>query len=164
NGPFNVLLAGVDLRAGLTPAQQRVLHVGDVPSYNSDTLMLIHIADDRSSVTVVSLPRDSWVFIPGHGMDKINAAFGLGGPRITALKYARDRHSFAASDLTRITDQQSLLASLLQEAISSGTLTNPLRLSRFLAAVPSVIKVDQNLDLTALADQLRGITPAGVRF
>src|SRR5262252_7531906 len=34
NGPLNVLLAGVDLRAGLTPAQQRVLHVGDVPSYN----------------------------------------------------------------------------------------------------------------------------------
>src|SRR5262249_57902365 len=73
-------------------------------------------------------------------------------------------HSFAASDLARITDQQSLVASLLQEAISSGTLANPLRLSRFLAAVPSVIKVDQNLDLTALADQLRGITPAGVRF
>src|SRR5262249_60779495 len=58
----------------------------------------------------------------------------------------------------------SLVASRLQEAISSGTLPNPLRLSRFLAAVPSVIKVDQNLDLTALADQLRGITPAGVRF
>jgi LCP family protein required for cell wall assembly len=225
NGPLNVLVAGVDLRAGLTPAQQRVLHVGDVPSSNSDTLMLIHIADDRSSVTVVSLPRDSWVFIPGHGMNKINAAFGLGGPSltvatveratgltindfievnflgfvkvidalggvniclpqavddpysglhlsagvhhvngITALKYARDRHSFAASDLARITDQQSLVASLLQEAISSGTLTNPLRLSRFLAAVPSVIKADQNLDLTALADQLRGITPAEVRF
>src|SRR5215470_7970690 len=225
NGPLNVLLAGVDLRSGLTPAQQRELHVGDVPSYNSDTLMLIHISGDRSSVTVVSLPRDSWVFIPGHGMNKINSAFGLGGPRltvatveratgltvndfievnflgfvkvidalggvsiclpqavddpdsglhlsagrhhvngVTALKYARDRHSFAASDLARITDQQSLLASLLQEAVSSGTLTNPLRLSRFLAVVPGVIKVDQNLDLTGLADQLRGITPGGVRF
>jgi LCP family protein required for cell wall assembly len=225
NGPINVLLAGVDLRSGLTPDQQRVLHVGDVPSSNSDTLILIHIAADRSSVTVVSLPRDSWVLIPGHGMDKINAAFGLGGPRltvatveratgltindfiqvnflgfvkvidalggvniclpqavddpdsglhlsagvhhvdgVTALKYARDRHSFAASDLARISNQQSLLASLLQEAVSSGTLANPLRLSRFLAVVPGVIKVDQNLDLTALADQLRGITPAGVRF
>src|SRR5262245_24767746 len=36
NGPLNILLAGVDLRTGLTPAQQRELHVGDVPSYNSD--------------------------------------------------------------------------------------------------------------------------------
>jgi LCP family protein required for cell wall assembly len=225
NGPLNVLLAGVDLRSGLTPDQQRVLHVGDVSSSNSDTLMLIHIAADRSSVTVVSLPRDSWVLIPGHGMDKINAAFGLGGPRltvatveratgltindfiqvnflgfvkvidalggvniclpqavddpdsglhlsagvhhvdgVTALKYARDRHSFAASDLARITNQQSLLASLLQEAVSSGALANPLRLSRFLAVLPGVIKVDQNLDPTGLADQLRGITPADVRF
>src|SRR5207342_2287243 len=81
-GPLNVLLAGVDLRSGLTPGQQRALHVGDVPSSNSDTLLLIHIADDRSSVTVVSLPRDSWVNIPGHGMNKINAAFGLGGPAL----------------------------------------------------------------------------------
>ena len=225
SGPLNVLLAGVDLRAGLTPAQQRALHVGHTASFNSDTLMLIHISADRSSVTVVSLPRDSWVLIPGHGMDKINAAFGLGGPRltvatvenatgltindfvevnflgfvrvidalggvniclpqavddpdsglrlaagvhhvngITALKYARDRHSFATSDLARITDQQSLLSSLLKEAISSGTLANPLRLSRFLSAALGVVKVDQNLDLTALADQLRGITPAEVHF
>ena len=225
NGPLNVLVAGVDLRAGLTPAQQRVLHVGDVPSSNSDTLMLIHIADDRSSVTVVSLPRDSWVFIPGHGMNKINAAFGLGGPGltvatveratgltindfievnflgfvkvidalggvniclpqavddpysglhlsagihhvngVTALKYARDRHSFATSDLARITNQQRLLSSLLKEAVSSGTLANPLRLSRFLSAALGAIKVDQNLNLPALADQLRGITPAEVHF
>jgi LCP family protein required for cell wall assembly len=225
SGPLNLLLAGVDLRRGLTPAQQRALHVGHTASFNSDTLMLIHVAADRSSVTVVSLPRDSWVYIPGHGMDKINAAFGLGGPQltvatveqatgltindfievnflafvkitdalggvniclpqavgdpdsglhvgagehhvngITALKYARDRHSFAASDLARITNQQSLLSSLLNEAIGAGTLANPLRLSRFLSAALGAVKVDQNLNLTALADQLRGITPAHVRF
>ena len=225
SGPLNLLLAGVNLRTGLTPQQQRVLHVGHDVSSNSDTLMLIHIAADRSSVTVVSLPRDSWVDIPGHGMNKINAAFGIGGPQltvatveqatgltindfievnflgfvkvidalggvniclpqavndpysglrlgagihhvngITALKYARDRHSFAASDLARIDNQQRLLSSLLKEAISSGTLTDPLRLGQFARAVLGVIKVDQNLDLTGLADQLRGITPAEVHF
>jgi anionic cell wall polymer biosynthesis LytR-Cps2A-Psr (LCP) family protein len=83
SGPLNLLLAGVDLRSGLTPQQQRALHVGHDVSSNSDTLMLIHIAADRSSVTVVSLPRDSWVDIPGHGMNKINAAFGIGGPQLT---------------------------------------------------------------------------------
>ena len=31
---------------------------------------------------MVSLPRDSWVNIPGHGMNKINAALGLGGPQL----------------------------------------------------------------------------------
>ena len=44
--------------------------------------MLIHVSADRSRVTVVSLPRDSWVNIPGHGMNKINAAYGLGGPQL----------------------------------------------------------------------------------
>jgi LCP family protein required for cell wall assembly len=225
SGPLNVLLAGVDLRTGLTRAQERSLHVGHAVSFNSDTMMLIHIAADRSSVTVVSLPRDSWVNIPGHGMNKINAAFGLGGPKlmvatveqdtgltindfievdflgfvkvidalggvniclpqavddpysglhlsagvhhvngVTALEYARDRHSFATSDLARIGNQQSLLASLLSEAISSGTLANPLRLSRFLGSALGVIKVDQTVNLTALADQLRGITPHEVHF
>ena len=225
DGPLNVLLAGVDLRSGLTRAQQLELHVGRDVSFNSDTLMLIHISADRSRVTVVSLPRDSWVNIPGHGMNKINAAFGLGGPQltvatvaqatgltindfievnflgfvkvidalggvniclpqavddpysglhlsagihyvngVTALKYARDRHSFATSDLARITNQQRLLSSLLKEAVSSGTLANPLRLSRFLSAALGAIKVDQNLNLTALADQLRGITPGEVHF
>jgi LCP family protein required for cell wall assembly len=225
SGPLNILLAGVDVRAGLTPGQLRRLHVGYADGANSDTLMVIHIAADRSSVTVVSLPRDSWVPIPGNGYNKINAAFGIGGPRltvatveqatgltindfievnflgfvkvidalggvdiclpyavddpdsgldlsagihhvngITALEYARDRHSFAASDLARIDDQQRLLASLLSGAVSSGTLANPLRLSRFLGAAFSVIKVDQNLNLTSLADQLRGITPAEVHF
>jgi len=225
DGPLNVLLAGVDVRSGLTRAQQLELHVGSDVSDNSDTLMLIHISADRSRVTVVSLPRDSWVSIPGHGMNKINAAFGLGGPQltvatveqatgltindfievnflgfvkvidalggvniclpqavddpysglrlsagihhvsgVTALKYARDRHSFATSDLARITNQQRLLSSLLQEVVSSGTLANPLRLSRFVAAALGAVKVDQNLNLTALAGQLRGITPAGVHF
>jgi LCP family protein required for cell wall assembly len=224
-GPLNILLAGVDLRSGLTPQQQQELHVGHDVSSNSDTMMLIHVSADRSQVTVVSLPRDSWVQIPGQGMNKINAAFGLGGPQLmvktvesstgltvndfiqvnflgfvkvidalggvnlclpysvndsysgldltagvhhvnglTALEYARDRHSFALSDLARIQDQQRLVASLLSEAISSGTLADPLKLSRFLQAAVAAVKVDQNLNVTALADQLRGISSRNVTF
>jgi LCP family protein required for cell wall assembly len=225
SGPLNVLVAGVDVRAGLTRRQQLALHVGDDVSSNSDTLMLAHVSADRSHVTVVSLPRDSWVDIPGHGMNKINAAYGLGGPHlvvqtveantgltindfiqvnflgfvkvidalggvniclpfavddsysglhlsaglhhvngITALEYARDRHSFAASDLARIQDQQRLLSTMLSEAISSGTLANPVKLSRFLSAALAAVKVDQGLNVSALADQLRGISPRNVRF
>ncbi len=33
---------------------------------------------------LVSIPRDSYVDIPGHGMDKINAAFAIGGPALLA--------------------------------------------------------------------------------
>jgi LCP family protein required for cell wall assembly len=225
SGPMNILVAGVDLRTGLTRGQIRALHVGHVDTANSDTLMLVHISADRSRVTVVSFPRDSWVDIPGHGMNKINSAFGFGGPElmvatvehdtgltvnhyievnflgfvrvidalggvniclqqtvrdpysglrltagvhhvngITALKYARDRHSFPMSDLARIDHQQSLLSSLLRQTISSHTLANPLRLSQVMQAGLSAVKVDQDLNVTSLADQLRGISLRQVQF
>src|SRR6266699_1626029 len=46
-------------------------------------MMLVHLSADHTKVTVVSFPRDTWVDIPGHGMNKINAAYGLGGPKLT---------------------------------------------------------------------------------
>jgi LCP family protein required for cell wall assembly len=79
---MNILVAGVDRRTGLTRQQQLRLHVGRVASSNSDTLMIMHVSADHRSVSVISLPRDSWVEIPGHGMNKINAAFGLGGAKL----------------------------------------------------------------------------------
>ncbi|HEX3750479.1 MAG TPA: LCP family protein [Streptosporangiaceae bacterium] len=224
-GPLNILVAGVDQRTGLTHHQEVMLHVGDDVSTNSDTLMLVHVSADRSRVEVVSIPRDSWVDIPGHGMSKINAAYGLGGPKlmvqtvenvtgltindyievnflgfvkvidalggvniclaqpvddsysglqlsagqhhvdgITALAYARDRHSFATSDLARIQDQQKLLSSALTSAIHSGLLANPVKLSSFISAAVSALTVDKNLNVSALADQLRGISSQDVRF
>jgi len=51
---------------------------------NSDTLLVAHLDVDRRSATLVSIPRDSWVAIPGHGHSKINAAIGLGGPKLSA--------------------------------------------------------------------------------
>jgi len=48
----------------------------------SDALMLAHLSADRSRMTVISLPRDSWVDIPGRGKLKINAAYALGGPSL----------------------------------------------------------------------------------
>jgi LCP family protein required for cell wall assembly len=225
SGPLNILVAGVDIRSGLTRHQQLALHVGRAVSSNSDTLMVLHVAADHRLVRVVSLPRDSWVDIPGHGMNKINAAFGLGGPRlmvstvehdtgltindyvevnflgfvkvidalggvniclpyavsdpysglrmsagphhvggITALKFARDRHSFALSDLSRINHQQQLLASLLRQAISTGTLANPVKLARFLSSATAAIKVDQGLNVERLANELRGVRPSDVTF
>ena len=224
-GPLNILLAGVDVRAGLTKRQQRVLHVGHATGHNSDTLMVVHVTADHRHISVVSLPRDSWVRIPGFGMNKINAAIGLGGPPlmvrtveqatgltindfvevnflgfvkiidalggvdvclpyavndpysglrmsagrhhvggIRALQFARDRHSFALSDLARISDQQQLLSSVLAKAVSSGTLTNPVKFSRFLAAATSATKVDQQFNVVGLADQLRYLRPGAVSF
>jgi LCP family protein required for cell wall assembly len=46
----------------------------------SDVIMVATIAPDGNSASVVSIPRDSWVEIPGRGMNKINAAYSFGGP------------------------------------------------------------------------------------
>jgi LCP family protein required for cell wall assembly len=52
-------------------------------------MMLIHIDADRENVTAISLPRDSWVEVPGYGMTKINAAFSYGGPSLAVQTVER---------------------------------------------------------------------------
>ncbi|MCC3278916.1 LCP family protein [Arthrobacter sp. zg-Y40] len=49
----------------------------------SDTMMLVNIPADRSGVYVMSIMRDTWVDVPGHGANKINAAMALGGVSLT---------------------------------------------------------------------------------
>ncbi|MEJ5914752.1 LCP family protein [Pseudokineococcus sp. 1T1Z-3] len=47
----------------------------------SDVMVLGRVLDD-GTVALVSLPRDSWVEVPGHGRAKLNAAYSWGGPRL----------------------------------------------------------------------------------
>jgi len=51
-------------------------------SFRSDAIMVLHLNADRSSAQLVSIPRDSYVPIEGHGRNKINAAFSFGGPSL----------------------------------------------------------------------------------
>jgi LCP family protein required for cell wall assembly len=75
----NILLLGNDSRAGATPAELRALSTqDDGGSVNTDTMMVLHIPAGGGKATIISLPRDSWVSIPDHGKDKINAAYGDG--------------------------------------------------------------------------------------
>ncbi|MGE5291503.1 MAG: LCP family protein [Micromonosporaceae bacterium] len=79
----NWLITGSDARQGLTRTQQAELHTGSAtPGQRSDTVMLLHIGG--GAPTLVSLPRDLYVHIPGFGMNKLNAAFSLGGPKLLA--------------------------------------------------------------------------------
>ncbi|TQL67262.1 LytR family transcriptional attenuator [Nocardioides albertanoniae] len=89
-GSMNILLLGTDGRTGdhattgteatatWTPGEQR-----------ADTMMLLHLSADRRSASVISIPRDSWVRIPGHGKAKVNAAFSEGGPRLSVQTVER---------------------------------------------------------------------------
>jgi polyisoprenyl-teichoic acid--peptidoglycan teichoic acid transferase len=49
----------------------------------SDTIILVRLDPDKEATALMSLPRDLKVEIPGHGVDKINAAYSAGGPQLT---------------------------------------------------------------------------------
>ncbi len=76
----NWLLIGSDSRGRLTPEQRRELHVGNDVVQNTDTIMVLHSGEHGPYL--VSLPRDSYVSVPGHGRQKVNAAFAEGGPKL----------------------------------------------------------------------------------
>ena len=67
--PFSVLLMGIDTG-----------DLGRVEQGRSDTLMIVTINPMDEQTTIISLPRDTYVEIEGHGtMDKINHAYAFGG-------------------------------------------------------------------------------------
>ncbi|WP_329427078.1 LCP family protein [Streptosporangium sp. NBC_01495] len=75
----NWLLVGSDSRAGLTAAQRKKLATGKAVGRRTDTMMLLHIPEGDGRPTLVSLPRDSYVPIDGHGSNKLNAAYAFKG-------------------------------------------------------------------------------------
>lgn len=65
DGHLGLLLLGADARPG-DPGR-------------SDTMILAGVDLGQGQVRVLSIPRDTWAYIPGHGWDKINAAYAYGG-------------------------------------------------------------------------------------
>jgi LCP family protein required for cell wall assembly len=81
------LLVGSDSRQGLTAEQQEALATGgDTGNGRTDTILVVHLPalGSGTPTTMVSIPRDSYVPIPGYGRDKINAAFSMGGGPLLA--------------------------------------------------------------------------------
>lgn len=79
----NILLLGTDRRSDVPTTGDRAQADAWVPgAQRADAMLLVHVDGDRDGVSVVSLPRDSWVELPGRGYDKLNAAFSYGGPRL----------------------------------------------------------------------------------
>src|SRR5215472_1346733 len=82
----NWLIAGSDTRQGLTKRQERRFSTGhlDTTGYGrSDTILILHIPVSGKPL-LISIPRDSLVRIPGYGLNKVNAAFSFGGPKLLA--------------------------------------------------------------------------------
>ena len=66
-----VLAVGSDARPG-----------EDMTHSRGDAIQMVGIDTRTGSAAILGVPRDSWVSIPGHGMNKINSALYFGGPRL----------------------------------------------------------------------------------
>jgi LCP family protein required for cell wall assembly len=71
SGPIFLLFLGSDARPGQHQFRQR-----------SDVMLLVGINRAKRRATILEFNRDSWVSIPGHGHDRINAAMAFGGPSL----------------------------------------------------------------------------------
>jgi LCP family protein required for cell wall assembly len=79
------LLVGSDSRQGLSAEQQKQLKTGsakDVEGKRTDSIIVVHVPSGDGKAALISLPRDSYVPIPGHGRNKINASYSFGGPKL----------------------------------------------------------------------------------
>lgn len=255
DGATDILLVGTDSRIDargnpMTEEELRWLRVGDETTTSTDTILLIRIPNDGSQATAVSIPRDSYVEVPGIGMSKINAAYGatregvrqtevengateadaeaagtkagrkaliqtvsdltgvtvdhyaeigllgfalltdaVGGVEVClnhavnepksgarfpagrqkldgakALSFVRQRQDLPRGDLDRITRQQVFMASLAQQILSSGTLTDTSKLAALENAISRSILIDDGWDIFGFAEQLSGLTGGNVKF
>jgi LCP family protein required for cell wall assembly len=70
--PQTILLLGSDRRYGDGKVLPR-----------SDTIIVVRLDPDKGAMAIMSIPRDLKVTIPGYGIEKINGAYHLGGPKLT---------------------------------------------------------------------------------
>lgn len=77
----NILLIGSDRREKSVEGQ-------DDPG-RSDTMMLLRLDPNSGSISMLSIPRDLWVEIPGYGMDRMNTSYTLGGPAKTVAMFEK---------------------------------------------------------------------------
>ncbi|MGW0737871.1 LCP family protein [Streptomyces sp. NPDC002851] len=93
-GGMNILLVGTDGRDKITEEERRKYRLGGAPCNCTDTIMIVHISEDRDRASIVSLPRDSYAETPAHTDQntgekhkshpiKLNSAYAEGGPGLT---------------------------------------------------------------------------------
>lgn len=84
--PVTFLVIGSDSREGLDD----LTNFGPAGGERADVIILLQIQPDGGTAQMLSIPRDLWVDIPGHGMNKINAAFAFGGAPLMVETVSRE--------------------------------------------------------------------------
>jgi LCP family protein required for cell wall assembly len=124
DAPVTFLLVGSDTRGHTAD--------GENPDGRSDAIMIARFSADRGHAQLISIPRDSWVEIPGHGMNKINASYAFGGPSlliqtVEALTQVRIDHyvTIDFDGIIQVTDDLGGVDVVVAEATTNGPYTFP---------------------------------------
>jgi len=100
--------------------------------------------------------------------DNYSGADFAAGPQtlqgVDALKFVRQRHGLPNGDLDRVRRQQAFLAGLANQLFSSGTLTDPGRISDLVDALTKAVVLDKNWDVLSFASQVAGLTGDHIEF
>ena len=88
NSPINIALFAVDRRT-------------EQEAGNSDVVMIISIDQLNGKIKMASIMRDTYVKIEGRGMDKINAAYAIGGPQL-AIKTINQNFDLDVKDYMNV--------------------------------------------------------------
>jgi LCP family protein required for cell wall assembly len=88
--PETILILGSDKRANLSEERGR-----------SDTTILLRLDNEQNLISVMSIPRDLQTVIPGFGIDKFNAAYSDGGPKLT-MKVVKELTSLKINHVINI--------------------------------------------------------------
>jgi LCP family protein required for cell wall assembly len=90
------------------------------------------------------------------GLNKMNGA--------ESLDYIRQRYQFADGDFARIRHQQQFIKAIMDKAVSTETLANPIKLNNFLNATVKAVKVDKDFDLRSMAVQFHNMKSENLSF
>ena len=102
------------------------------------------------------------VYEPLSGADFPAGVQKLDGPQ--ALSFVRQRHDLPRGDLDRVTRQQTVMASLAHEVISSKTLSSPATLSRLQDAVQRSVVLSDGWDIMDFVTQMQKLAGGNVAF
>jgi LCP family protein required for cell wall assembly len=131
--PVTFLLVGSDTRGHPVDGQD--------PDGRADAIMIARLSADRTGAQLISIPRDSWVPIPGHGSNKINASYAWGGPSllietVEQLTHVRIDHYIAIDfdGLAEVTDELGGVDVLVAETTENGPYVFPAGLNHITGA------------------------------
>ena len=256
DGAQDILVVGSDTRTDtlgnpLPLSVLKELRTEANAGVNTDTIIMLRIPHNGARPSVVSVPRDTYVPIPGYREDKINAALGatksrasrhleaegghdpvaieresdrqgrstlvqtvqnltgvrvdhyaevnlygfylltkaVGGVEVclkqstkdpdsganfragrqivsggAALSYVRQRENLPRGDLDRIVRQQTFLSSAMRKLLSTGTLTDPGKLTGLMEVVRKAVVVDPGMDVLELLRHFGTIAAGAVEF